>query len=125
MNRADSGAGQHGDGSFRDRRQIDDHAIAPADFVSFQDIGETANVAMQLLISEDAFLTRLALPDQGGFVAARALQMPVETILGHVQLSAHEPFRKGRFPFEDFLPRLLPARASRAQNFSGLRIDSR
>ena len=34
--------------------------------------------------------------------------MPINTVEGHIGLSADEPFREGRVPFEHFLPELEP-----------------
>src|SRR5438067_8940089 len=34
--------------------------------------------------------------------------MPVQTIFGDVKLSAHEPFREGRLPLDNLLPRRAP-----------------
>ena len=34
--------------------------------------------------------------------------MPINTVEGHIGLSADEPFREGRVPFEHFLPGLEP-----------------
>ena len=62
MNRADSRAGQHGDGRFRDGGQINDDAIAFANAVSEEDVGETAYLTVQLLIGERAPSLPVRLP---------------------------------------------------------------
>src|SRR5205085_6340343 len=71
VDRADPRAGEHGDGRLRNRRHVNDDAISFADFVSLQDVRETADIAMQLLVSERAFIARLALPENGGLVSIR------------------------------------------------------
>src|SRR6266702_1951483 len=83
-------------------------AIARLDFVSFQDIRETANFAMQLLVGERAFIARFALPDNCRLVPARPSQMPIQTIFRDVEFAAHEPLREWCFPFENFFPRCPP-----------------
>ncbi len=70
MNRADPRAGEHRDRRFRNGRHINDDAIAFADSVSLQDVGEAADFAMQLLVGEDAFVARFAFPDDRGLVPA-------------------------------------------------------
>ena len=108
MNRADPRAGEHRDCRLRNGRHINDDAIAFADSVSLQDVGEAADFAMQLLVGQDAFVAWLAFPDDRGLVPAWPLQMTIEAIFRDVQLSADKPFREGRLPFEDLFPRLLP-----------------
>ena len=76
VNGTDAGAGEHGDGGFRDHRQVDEHAIARRDAVALEHVGESADLMMKLFIGEDAFLARfvgggwLALPDQRGLVGS-------------------------------------------------------
>ena len=43
-------------------------------------LAKLADLAMQLLVGQDAFVARLALPDDRGLVPARPLQMPIEAI---------------------------------------------
>ena len=72
MHRADSRAGQHCNRGFGNIREINDDPIAPSDLVSLEDIRESANFAMQLLIGEGALIARLPLPDNCCFVPAGA-----------------------------------------------------
>src|SRR5205823_11687248 len=76
-------------------------------------IREAANLAMQLLISERASLARLPFPQNGCLVPAVGGEMSIEAILGKIDFSADEPFRKRRFPFQNFPPRLLPGKLLR------------
>ena len=73
VNRADPRAGEHRDRRLRNCRQIDDDAIAFADFVALEDVGKAADFAMQLLIGEDPFVSRLAFPNDGSLISARPL----------------------------------------------------
>ena len=52
MDGADAGAGQHGVGRFRNHRQIDGDAVALLDVAVAQDIGEAADLVVQLLIGD-------------------------------------------------------------------------
>ena len=72
MDRADARAGQHRNGSLWNVRKINDDAIALHDLVPFQHVGETADFVMQLLVSEGALIARFALPEDRGFISARA-----------------------------------------------------
>ena len=72
MHRADAGTGQHRDGRFRNRWQINDDAIALADLVSLQNIREPADFVVELLVGECALVARLTFPENRCFVAARA-----------------------------------------------------
>ena len=73
MHRADPRAGEHGDRRLRNRRHVNDDAIAFADFVSLQDVRELADLAVQLLIRERAFVARFAFPKDRGLVPPPAL----------------------------------------------------
>src|SRR5437764_3724820 len=68
---------------------------------------------MQLLVSEGPFLARLPFPQNCRLVAAVGGEMSIEAILGKIDFSADEPFRKRRFPFQNFPPRLLPGKLLR------------
>src|SRR5262249_39778633 len=54
-------------------------------------------------------VARLAFPDEGGLVAARPLDVPVEAVVRDIELSADEPFRVGKLPLLRLLPRLHPS----------------
>ena len=79
----------------------------------FKDAGKAADLAVQLLVSEDALLARLAgggfaLPDEGGFVGRRCVDVFVETIVTDIELAAGKPFRIGQLPLQDLFPGLEP-----------------
>src|SRR5437899_12305912 len=81
--------------------------MALADFVSLQNVREAANLAMQLLISQCPFLTRLPFPQNGGLVAAVGGQMSIQAVLGKIEFSANKTFRKRSFPLQYFSSSLL------------------
>src|SRR4029453_17232467 len=108
MHRADARTGQHRDRSLRNIRQINNNAIALLDFVSFQDVRESADFVMQLLIGESALVAWFALPENRCLVSARTVQMPVETVFRDIEFAANKPFRVWRFPVENFFPRPAP-----------------
>ena len=51
VRRADAGAGQHGDGQLRDHRHVDGDAVAGLDAQPLEDVGELADLAVQLLVA--------------------------------------------------------------------------
>jgi hypothetical protein len=114
MDGADAGAGEHGDGGFRDHGQIDDDAVAFLDAVALEDVGEEADFAMELLIGEGAFFAGLAgaggfaLPDQGCLVGDRGAEMAVQAIVADIELAADKPLGVGKLPLQDFFPGLEP-----------------
>ena len=59
-------------------------AIAFRDLVPLKHGREAANFTVQLLVSQRAFLTRLAFPQDRGLVPRRPVQMPIEAILRNV-----------------------------------------
>src|SRR5689334_6049650 len=108
MYRTDARARQHGDCRLGSCRQINDDAIAFSNLISLKDIGETANFAMQLLVSKSAFLARFAFPNNSRLISSWTGKMTVQAVFREIQLSANKPLCKGRFPIEHFLPRLMP-----------------
>src|SRR5205814_348699 len=104
MGRADSGAGEHGDGGLGDHRHIDGDAIALLDAELLQPVGEFADVVFKLLVGDAAdFRTptpalprstgggrreRLAFPDDRRLLALALLDDAIETVVRDVQLPA-------------------------------------
>src|SRR5262249_13038493 len=110
MHHANPRARQHGNRCFRNVGEINDDPIALFDFVALQHIRETANLAMQLLVREGAFLAWFAFPDNCRLVPPKTFgaQMSIETVFGNVQLPADEPLCKRRLPLEDLFPSCPP-----------------
>src|SRR5438477_11734942 len=59
---------------------------------------------MQLGICERSLIPRFAFPDKSGRIAARPLQVTIQTIHRSIELSPDEPLRVRRFPVENFVP---------------------
>ena len=113
MDCPDAGAGKHCDGGFGNGRQIDDDAIALADVVSLQNVGEPADLAVQLLIGKGALLTGFTFPDDGRFVPAMRAQMSIKTVFGEIEFTADKPFRERRLPLEHAPPPFAPKKLAR------------
>ena len=114
VGRADSSAGEHGDGCFRDHRQIDGDPIALADAQAFQDIGELADLAVQAPVGQDPLIARLSFPDQRRAVLRRRAKEAVEAVIRDIKLSADEPFGERRVPFQHPVPLPHPAQLAGA-----------
>src|SRR5216684_5149511 len=63
---------------------------------------------MELLVSESADFAGLALPDDGGFIFARGLDVAVEAVVGEIDLASDKPLGPRAIPFENFVPLLEP-----------------
>ena len=117
VGRADAGAGQHGDGQLRHHGQVQAHPVALFDAHLLEHIGEAADFVVEHLIGVGAHVfVFLALPDDGGLVAAAVGQMAVQAVIGGVELAAAEPFDFGgaEIVFEDLVPGGFPG-----QQFGG------
>ena len=109
--RADPRAREHRDRQLGDHRHVERHAVALLDAERRERIGEPAHLGVELAVGERAHVARLALPDDRGLGAAPgvlALEMPVEAVVGDVELAADEPLRERRLPVEHLLPGLEP-----------------
>ena len=85
MDRADARAGQHGDGGFRDHRQVEGDPVALLHAQALERVGELADVAVQFAIGDRLVFGRIvAFPDDRGLVAA-ARQVPVEAVVRDVE----------------------------------------
>ena len=104
----DAGAGEHGKRGLRDHRHVNEHAVALLDAFFLKHVGETADLAFQLAVGDDALVAGLALPDDGGLVAARSVGVAVHAVLTDIDFSAVEPFGERSLPIEHLVPRFLP-----------------
>ena len=79
----------------------------------FQRIRELLYFSVQLLVGKNADFARLTLPDDCSFVLAPGLNVPVEAVVGKINLSAHEPFGPRTIPVQDLIPLLEPVQLTR------------
>ena len=90
MDGADAGAGQHGDPGLGDHRHVDADAVALLDPVGLQYIGELADFPVQLAVGDGPLLARLVPDPLDRHLVAPLFQLPVEAVVGDVQLGALE-----------------------------------
>ncbi len=89
---ADAGAGEHGNGKFRDHRKVDDDPVALLDALLLEDVGELGDFLPQLAIGDRAGgVGGVALEVVGDLVGVRAFEVAIEAVVGNVQLAAFEP----------------------------------
>ncbi len=105
---SDSGAGEHGDGQLRHHRHVDGDPVALLGPAPLERGREAVDLAVEIPVGEHPRVARLAFPDDGGLGLARGGHVAIETVVGHVQLAAHEPLGVGRLPLHHRLPGLEP-----------------
>src|SRR6266850_6506897 len=116
MRRTDSCTSQHRD------RQLGRHAHVDGDAISFsnsqrlQNIGKLLHFLPELLIRIRTNFAGFTLPYECSLVLARGLDVPVQTVVGKVDLTSDKPLRPRRLPLQNLVPFLepvqFPSRAS-------------
>ena len=91
MHRADAGSCQHGEGGFRNHRQIDGEAIAPPDAGSLQYVGKAADLLLKLAIGDGALFGGVVALPQDRHLVWRAVGMAVDAIVGGVENAVFVP----------------------------------
>ena len=95
VDRADLGAGQHGEGDFGDASHVDRDAVAFGHAHGFDDVREARDFAVHRVIRKRAFeFAVFAFPDQRQFILLMRLEMAVNRIVNDVDLCPHEPFEE-------------------------------
>ena len=91
---ADAGAGEHRDRQLGHERHVERDAIALLDAERLQDVGELADLAMEIEVGQRAAIAGLAFPDERGLVAARRADVAIEAVDADVELAADEPLAR-------------------------------
>lgn len=89
--RADPRAGQHGDDDLGDHRQVDPDHVALLDAEVLQRVGELLHVAVEVGVRELALLALLTAPVECHPVAVALLDVPVQAVVGGVELPVLKP----------------------------------
>ena len=105
---ANARAGEQSDGQLGRHAHVDGYAIALLDAERLERVGEFLHFDVQLGVGEAADFAWLALPDERGFVGARAERMAIDAVVAEIELAANEPLGPGKFPFKHLVPRLEP-----------------
>ncbi len=108
VRRADARAGLHGDHDLDRHRHVDEHPVALLDAVRLQCVRELAHPVIQLLVGDPRDLAVVGLEDDRDLVGLR-LEVPVEAVVGGVQLAVVEPLEERRVGLvEHFREWLVP-----------------
>ena len=113
--------GEHGDDGLRNDRQVDRDAIALADAEAREEVGGALDLDRELGVGEAAAVAGLALPVDRDAVAVAREHVPVEAVVGDVELTVTEPagdggvrpverFREGAVPVHEVARLLGPER---------------
>ena len=127
MHGADARAREHRDRQLRDERQVERHAVAALDAERLQDVGELADLAIEIEVGQRPAVARLAFPDERRLVPARSARVAIDAVDAGVQRAADEPLRVRRLPVEHARPRREPLelRAKPAQKAFGIPLGAR
>ncbi|CAM5721014.1 hypothetical protein STENM223S_03407 [Streptomyces tendae] len=93
---ADAGAGQHRDGGLRDHRHVDGDPVALAHPELQQSVGRLGHLVLELGVGDGAAVARLALEVDRDPVAEPGLHVPVDAVVGDVELAVLEPLGERR-----------------------------
>ena len=108
VDRTDAGTREHRDRQFGDHGHVQRDPVAGFDPELFQHVGEATDLTVQVLVAEYSRVARFAFPDDRGLVLSPVFQVPVETVVGDIQLAAGEPLGVGHVSLGDLLERLEP-----------------
>ncbi len=92
---------------------VDGDAIALGHAQALEDVGEPADLGVELGIGDRPPVSRLRLPVVGDPLAPSRFDVAVEAVVGGVELAAHEPLGEGQVPVEDRVPFLEPVEQGR------------
>ena len=90
VDRADAGAGLHGDDRFGCHRHVDHHAVTLGDALGLEHVGELADLGVELLVGVIAGVALFAFEADRDLVAA-GQQVSVQAVGGSIELAVGEP----------------------------------
>ena len=109
VRRADPGAGEHRDRQLRDHRHVDRDPVALRDARARAARWRPSELSrMQVRVGQRPGVAGLADPVVGDLVAEARLDVPVDAVVGDVELAAGEPLRERQIPLERRVERLRP-----------------
>ena len=122
---ADARDGEHGDDGLGDHGQVDGDAVAGLDAEAGEQVRGALHLGRELGIADVAAVAGLALPVDGDAVAVAGEHVPVEAVVGDVQLAVLEPGRERRVgPVEGLRERLVPVQLA-GDDRPRIRVDRR
>ena len=100
VGRPDPGAGEHRDRQLGDHRHVDRDPVARLDAELLERVGGLRHLALEVAEGQRPGVARLADPVVGDLVAEPALDVPVDAVVGDVELPAGEPLGERQVPLE-------------------------
>ena len=100
VGRPDPRARQHRDRQLRDHRHVDRDPVAGRDAELEERVGGLADLALEVGEGQRPGVARFADPVVGDLVAQAALDVPVDAVVGDVELAAGEPLGERQVPLE-------------------------
>src|SRR6185312_10692883 len=82
--------------------------VALLEAEGLEDVGELADLPLELRVSDGPGVARLTFENNCGLVGAGRLKVAIQAVFRNVQLPAREPLGMRRLPFEDAAERLPP-----------------
>ena len=113
VGRAQPCAGEHGDNSLWNHRQVDRDLVAGSHPELGQGVRGPTHRVEQVTVGDGARVTRFALPVERHAVSEARLDVTVDAVDGDVQPAADEPPGEGQVPLEHLGPRLGPVESPR------------
>ena len=115
--------GEHRGDRLGDHRQVDRDPIARHDTEAREHVRDAFDLVGQLGVGHAALVARLTLPEECDAVAVACLDVPVEAVVGHVELAIREPLRERRVrPVEHLRERRVPVEGLRLSGPEALAV---
>ena len=122
MNSTNARAGQDGNRQFWHHAHIQRNTVALLHPDAAQHVGKALHLIEQLLKGKLADLAGFAFPQDGRLVAAPALHLQVQAVIGEVHFAADKPLRPRLIPFQHLRPRLEPVQFVRSRRPEFFRV---
>src|SRR3972149_2546355 len=122
---SDPCAGEHGHWKLWHHGKVKRNSISRLHAELLQYAGALVRGPVECLVCDRSPVTGLSLPEKGCLVFPPSLHMPVESVLGRVELSADEPTGEGRVPIENLVPSSVPGEPSGNFCPEGLDVSKR
>ena len=104
---------QHRDDRLGQHRHVDSDPVTGNQAELGQIVGRLADLSQQLGVGDGAGVAGLALPVDGDAITMAGLHMPIDTVVGDIELAADEPLRERCVgPVEYVAERLAPVQTA-------------
>jgi hypothetical protein len=101
-------AGEHRHNKFRNAWQVDTDAIPFLHSKRFQGIAKPHDILVKLVIGQYPFFTIFSCPKDSNLISAVIINMPLQAVIGNIQVCAGEPLCIGMVPYLYIIPLFEP-----------------